>query len=331
MNMVSDANSMVLVDAIDDSYNADAALLTGGESVAVRLISRHASEMSLLAIGALERFLPGSGEAAIVALIILRICLPDWTNDDQAAPPATLHQSTSIHAVAVSLGWPYATVHRLVLRLIKRGVLVRVAKGVAFDNTGTAAATVAFLHDASDIMMDLVENLHAGKQLDAAVYVANRRPPLQAILRTALDIHLMPFEQYRGQVGDYANHKLWIGISTLTVRHVTTDPKLSARYAVVSTPDSERRSVPTAALCAMFGISGTTAWRRCKALEAAGRITYRDDGWMIRKDQLRKADMEASVVGAVQFYLRRIGHLMTLGLNPAALHYYNGRPPLLPY
>lgn len=136
--------------------------------------------------------------------------------------------------------------------------------------------------------MRMVDDLAVAQQLDAGAYIASRVPPLLAILRTALDVHLMPFEQYSGQIGDYADHKLWIGISTLTVRHVTVDPVLSARYAVTSTPDSERRAVPAAALSTMFGISATTVWRRCKALAAAGRIARHDDGWLIRKDQLRE-------------------------------------------
>lgn len=73
--------------------------------------------------------------------------------DHAHACPATLQQSTSIHSVAVSLGWPYATVHRLVKVLIERGALVHVGKGVAMPNTpAAAAATIAFLHDLNDIL-----------------------------------------------------------------------------------------------------------------------------------------------------------------------------------
>lgn len=300
--------------------------------LAVRLISRHASEMGLSALAVVERFLPSLGDAAIVALVILRTCLRDWIGKEGLCRPDTLTIGASINAAATSLGHPYATVHRLVGKLRALGLVVQMDNGFAISRDDQwAPAVLRFLEEANDVFLRFVEELRDADQIDVSLYAASRRPPVLELTGTTLDVFLMPFEVYRGRMGDWTSTNLWVAISTFTIRHVTIDPELNARYAYQSTPNSERRPVPSADLCRVTTTSAATAWRHCNAMEAAGRVTKADQGWLICTQELLEARMEAAVQGAVAFYVRRIEELMAGGFNPAAIRFVHGRPPLVPY
>ena len=299
---------------------------------AVRLISRYGSELSLSGLGIIESFLPDAGDASIVALAILRTCLPDWIGDEGLRRPSELTRGATIKGTATSLGHPFSTVHRLISKLRERGLIESVGDTVAISRDAACApAVLAFLAEAHDVFLRFVGELRDADQLDFNLHVASREPTMLAIVSTALDCFLMPFEMFHGQFGDWTSKKLWLVLTTLCVRHITTDPVLNARYAYASTPNSERRPVPSATLCELAGTSTATGWRHCKAMEKAGVITRTEQGWLICTQELLDARTEAAVQGAVAFYRRRIEELMAKGLDPANLAYLDGSPPLVPY
>ncbi len=179
--------------------------------------------MSLSVLAAIEPFLPGASDAGIIALVVLRQCLTDWICED--SPPARLTSSLTINAAATSLDHPYATTHRLVGKFKARGVIVKVGTGIVISRAAEQApAVIRFLAECHDIFLRFAEELHDAGQLDPAVRVVSREPQRVMMIRIALDIILMPFEVFRDRVGDWTSMKLWIAISTLTVRHVTDDP-----------------------------------------------------------------------------------------------------------
>lgn len=288
--------------------------------------------MSLSALEVIERFLPKHLDAAIIAMVILRTCLRDWAGEEGLRRPETLTKSASIRGTATSLGHPYGTVHRLVGKLRALGLIVQVGDGVAIScDDEWAPAVLRFLEDANDVFLRFVEELRDADQIDLSLTVTTRQPPVAAVIATALDLFLMPFEVFRGRVGDWTSLILWVAVSTLTVRHVTVDPDLNARYAYKSTPNSERRPVPSADLCRVTATSVATAWRHCNAMAAAGTVTKSDQGWTMCTQELLEARIEAAVQGAVVFYVRRIEELMVLGFDPTTPRYYRGRPPLVNY
>lgn len=299
---------------------------------AARLISRHSSELSLSGLAIIERFLPEAGDAGTVALAILRTCLPDWIGQEGLRRPAALNRGATIKGTATSLGHPFSTVHRLVGRLRERGLIEAVGDTVAITkDEAWATAVLAFLKQAHDVFLRFAGELHDAEQLDLSLHVCTREPTILAIVSTALDCFLMPFEMFSGRFGDWTSKKLWLVLSTLCVRHVTIDPVLNARYAYTSTPDHERRPVPSAVLCALAGTSTTTGWRHCKAMAKAGIITEARQGWVLCTQELLDARTEAAVQGAVAFYRRRIEELMVKGFDPANPGYIQGCPPLVAY
>ena len=230
--------------------------------IAVRLISRHSSETALSALAVIERFLPRGGDAAIIAMAILRTCLRDWIWDQGPRRPDRLTIIASINGTATSLGHPYPTVHRLVGKLRALGLVVPSGDGVAISHDDRWALMVLrFLEDASDVLLRFVEEVRDADQINLSLYMPARRPPALAIRATALDMFLMPAEMFCGRNGDWTSMKIWGAITSLTVRHVTIDPVLSASCTYRSTPDSERRPVASADLRRVKALSSVTAWR----------------------------------------------------------------------
>ena len=276
--------------------------------------------------------MPNMGDAGIMALSILRTCLRDWVGPNGPRRPRTLKTSASIQATGASLNHPYATAHRLVGKLIDTGFLVRVGDAIAVTRDPKwAPAIITYLEDAHDVMLRFVSELDAAGQLDHDLIVASRKPEMLAIISTAIDTFLVPFEMFASQIGDWTSKRIWAVLSALCTRHITIDPVLNQRYAYTSTPNSERRPVPSAVLCALSGTSTATGWRHCNAMAKAGFLTKDARGWMICTQELLEARMEAAVQGAVAFYRRRIEELMVKGLDPARLDYIHGRPPLVEY
>ena len=299
------------------------------EQLAVRLISRSTGEMALSGWEALTRFLPASDEA-VIALAMMRVCLSDWVQDGRIQPKDGLTVGCSINSLAVSLNRSYATTHNLVTRLKKRGVVVRVDDKVALANDDTWRPLVTrFLMDGHDIMMRFTEDMHRWNQLDERKHVPHRALPLEAILTTMLDILLAPFEQFNSMFGDWTAKIVWLIITTMTVRHITSDAELSALYAVNSTPDVERRAIPAAAIAEVSCFKYMTVWRRCKGLEEGGYISRDARGWLVRLDQLKDERMEATVQAAMRYHIRRIEALMAVGLDPTRIAYMGERPPLV--
>lgn len=297
------------------------------DELPVRQLSRFSSELHLSGIDAAARLAPGSGDDAIVALVALRTCLPDWMARGRPSCPPVLRLGTTLHALARTLDRPVGSIQGYVARLVRDGLIDRGVPGL-FVPPSAAARVVPFLEEVHDLLLRLARDVHGAGVLFARRGCAAVHPA-QAVIGTGPDMLLMPFETFRGQLGDWTAKKLWIAASTLAVRRITCDPELSRRFAVASTPDAERRAVPAARLRAVTRTSTATAWRRLKAMEAAGVMAQRDGGWLVRSDQLLEAEMEASVRASVDYYLRRLNELVAAGLDAADPRYLRGQPPLV--
>ena len=295
--------------------------------LAIRALSRLGGEFHLSGIAALVRLLPDAGDEDILALVILRVCLPDWVVGNCIAPPVAIAHGTTLRSLARSLDRSTGTMHGLVQRLIDRGIVCRGDAGLHIA-PAAAERVIAYLRELHDIVLRFAADAGATGALTTP-HGHPRLCPVLPILAVGLDMMLVPFETFRHQIGDWTAKKLWIAISTLTVRHITVDPALSACFATVSTPDGERRAVPAALLRDITGTSVPTAWRRLKALEAAGVAARRDGGWLIGSGQLREPVVEAAVRAGVDYYLRRLNELVAVGLMPDCPPYRHGRPPLI--
>jgi DNA-binding MarR family transcriptional regulator len=295
--------------------------------LAIRRLSRLAGELHLSGVAALARLLPGAGDEGVVALVLLRVCLADWTPADRIGTPAAITQGTTLRSLTRSLDRSPGTMHGLVQRLVARDFVER-GPGRLHVSPAAAARVVAYLEEVHDLILRFAEDMRAAGA-PAADGRGGRACPMRMVLAVGLDMMLIPFETFRGEVGDWTAKKLWIALSTLAVRHITTDPVLSARHAVASTPDSERRAVPATLLRSVTGLSTPTAWRRLKALEAAGLAAQRDGGWIIRSHQLLEPAVEASVRTSLDYYLRRLNELVAAGLDAGRPPYLTGRPPLV--
>ncbi|WP_221364503.1 hypothetical protein [Sphingomonas jinjuensis] len=294
------------------------------DELPVRHLSRLGGEMHMSAIAALKILSPGIEDKAIVALVALRVCLPDWTQGDRPAPPVDIRHTTTLRSMARSLKWPLGSMHAMVARLIEDGLIARERRGL-FIAPAAADRVIPYLEAVHDLTLRLAEDYHAAGGLRPS-----RRPgpcSLATLLAVALDIMLVPFETFGASLGDWTATKLWNSIAILSVRRIVLDPELSRRYAVGPPPDSERRAVPATRLREIAEVKLATAWRRLRALEEAGRISQRDGGWLIRTDQFLEKDLNATFRAGVVYYLRRLNELVAAGLNPANPPYFNGRPP----
>lgn len=297
------------------------------DELPVRHISRLAGEMHLSGIDALTRLSPCADEDGVVALVVLRVCLPDWIASGRPAVPPELRLATTLRALSRSLAWPISTTHKIVKRLIGRGVLARGANGLFVPRTATDLV-IGYLEQVHDLLLRFAEDVHRSGALHARAR-SRAVHPIGAVLAVGMDIMLVPFETFRDQLGDWTAKKIWIAASTLTVRHVTSDSELSARFAVASTPDDERRAVSAAHLRGASRTSLSTTWRRLKAMEAKGVMAQRDGGWLVRSEQLLDPDVEASVRAGVDYYLRRLNELVAAGLDLTSPPYLHARPRFL--
>lgn len=274
----------------------------------------------------------GAGDDAIIALLVLRICLPDWMPDDELIKPPSFTRFASTLSLATSMGRSYATVHRLVTNLIDEGLLVRTGKGVAFSRDGDSVArAITFLEDSHDLLLRFAANLDEAGALKSILKTNTPRGThlSRAITETALDIMLMPYEVFRDQIGNWTAKKLWLALTTMTTRHITEDRDLNRLYAVRSTPNEDRRAVSRHTLAKLTFIPPSSAWRHLKAMESKGVISRRGDGWTLLTEHLLDNEMELAVQAGAAFYMRHLEELIGNGLIPGHERYAIQKPALI--
>lgn len=297
-----------------------------------RLISRISNEMHLSGMILVGQALPYNFDRSIVILVLMRVCQPDWTGTGTLRRPARLTRFASANSIATSLGRSPETIRRHVHALVDSGVCMRGDEGVALSPDQTVSPDLLRLYaDYHDLMVGFAADLAAWAPSPAAPR-ASTDTPLPAIVATALDIALIPFERFGHLLTDWTSLRVWGCIGALNVRHIMLDPVLTQRYAVASTPNGLRRPVSLRTVERTLDIPYATAWRHCRVLEAQDVLSQLEDGWLVRVEQLRDAAMEAAVVATVHYYLRRIAALVGHGFDPARadLAYLHGRVPLAP-
>lgn len=297
--------------------------------VAIRKLSRLGNEMHLGGAVALNHLIPGHYASGIVLLLLLRRCVDDWIEGDRFRRPQRPARASSINALAASLQKSYATTHRHVMRLIALGWVEVTDRGVSISNRpGNEAAIVAFLTDAHDGMIRLIEDIASDMDFPSP----ERRPVRDLrlhIVAAALDVWLIPYEFAAEPIADWTSKLVWITIVVANVRHITIDPDLSDRFAYHPTPDALRRPINVPAIARLAGLSYGTTFRHCRSLATLDVIHYDRGGWITVSRQLFNEDVDIGVRALIDYFRKRIVELAGFGLDTTdtATFYLDGRPP----
>lgn len=298
----------------------------------VRKLSRFSQEMHFSGTMVAIDIGDGNYDHGIVALLVLARCAADWIDGDRLRAPATLTRSISIRAIAASLQCPYTSVNRHVAALKAKGLLVVGDKGCAISNAPDVAPRVlALIAAAHDSLIRMVEDFGTDVALPAPAPAADRHL-LTTSVAVAFDIWLVPFEYARPFAHNWTSALVYMLIIVANVRHITTDPALSERYASEPTPDALRAPIGTRQIARLARLSYGTSFRHCKALQAKGIIDHVRDGWLLPGHRLGNRDVDGGVQALHLYYLKRIAELTALGLDAAdpRRHYLAGRPPYAP-
>ncbi|USU07949.1 hypothetical protein NF700_12785 [Sphingomonadaceae bacterium OTU29MARTA1] len=298
----------------------------------IRRASRVANEMHLSGMGLVNRALPRQFDRSIVLLVIMRVCAPDWTRGGYLHRANGITRFVSVNNIAASLHRPFETVRRHVQALKDAGICVSHSSGLALNPDPSVGLDLLWLYaEYHDLLLKFTEDFGAAGMLPPPV--PTRAPGLRlTAIETALDIALMPFERFGTVFADWAQMRVWGCIGALNVRRVMLDPNLDERYSVVSTPNELRRPVPLRSVARTLDMPYATVWRHAHALKAREMLTETSMGWAVLSNQLREDMMESQVRAATLYYMRRLGALTKLGLDPANLDgdYVHGRPTLMP-
>ncbi|WP_162242957.1 hypothetical protein, partial [Sphingomonas sp. Leaf412] len=180
-----------------------------------------------------------------------------------------------------------------------------------------------------DLLIRLVEDF-AALSLLPRPRGAPGAPPLSAILGTALDIDLLPFETLRGTLGDWTSMALWSAICVVNTRHITWDSAAAAQFGIDYVTDELRAPASLAMVARTLAIPYATAWRHAVELERRGLMARQDRGWVVATRHFLTPGIAEGGAAGAHYALRRIGDLVAMGLDPAAAAdlYLKGRPPV---
>lgn len=303
-------------------------------SLPYRRMSRWTGEIYLAMGQSTARHLTARHGPGVVALLLARLCAPDWTGGGTIARPDAPVRFGSINALARSLDRPFETVRRHVHALAADGIVAIGEHGVSIAADAAAASRiVAFYVEAHDLLIRLIEELNAIGGLLPPPRRAPARPTLPAVLATALDIALLPFETWRNSLGEWRSMTIWGTIAAANVRHITIDPVLSARFDRDYVPDEDRVPASLAMVARTLSIPYATTWRHAAALEKRGLVRQVEGGWLVGEAQYRLPAIERDAGVTAAYGLRRVSELVTAGLDPArtAALYLGARPSLVAF
>ena len=297
-------------------------------------LSRWTGEIYLAMGQSVARHLTIRHDPGVVVLLLARLSAPDWSAQGRIARPPAATRVGSINALARSLGRPFETVRRHVHALARDGLVSIDPRGVSISTAAAAAPRViAFYTEAHDLLIRLVEEFDAIGGVLPAPRAAPARPLVPAVLATALDIALLPFETWRDTLGGWRAMTIWGAIAAANVRHITVDPALSARFAHDYVADAERVPAVLAVIARTLGLPYATAWRHAAALEQRGLVRQVEGGWLVGEAQYRRPSIARDGGITTAYGLRRVTELVAAGLNPAdtAALYLGDRPSLVAF
>ena len=296
--------------------------------LAIRKLSRLGNEFYLRASLAVMDLTPGQYERGIVALLLLKRCAPDWIEGRRIRRPRDIARTSSIKAVATSLGRPYPTINRHFHKMIADGLCVETEQGYAISNTeANEPRVVRLLTTAHDSLVRLAEDIAAGLGL----HRTDGKPTPELVTLTiaaALDMWLVPFEYARKPVTDWTSKLVWLAIIVANVRHITDDPELSERWAYDTVPDHHRVPMTVRTIAGITRLSYGTVFRHCRQLEAQDVIHYDRGGWLLESRQLLSEDVDQNMRDILGYYTRRLNELSAAAFdtgNPDAF-YLGPRP-----
>ncbi len=296
-------------------------------------LSRLTTELHLSGFTAIHRVCGRRYVRGVVFLLLCRLCLDDWTDDGGLRVPGDLTRFSSVNRLAASLGYPFETVRQSVRALEAQGVAVRTANGIALaPDPENAARVIDYYTVLHDVFIRLVEDIAATCPIDLGG-APPHRAAAAAVLGPALDVNLMPFDVQHRIDGDVTAMGLWLAIGAANIRHVTYDPALGSRNAFTPSPDASRRPIPLRQVARAVALPYATAWRHASALEAAGLLSQRPDGWVVLTDHLQAPAVRDTVIRNVDYTMRRVGEVIRAGVDPRdpGAQYLSSRPPLVAF
>ncbi len=211
--------------------------------------------------------------------------------------------------------------------LIRHGLVVDAENGVAVSNDPAIEPLIlALVMVAYQSMIRLAEDLHPDMAFGSPDHVPVSDLPLR-IMTTGIDLWLVPHEYAAEPVADWTSKLVWIVIVVANVRHITTDPALSERYAVAPTPDDLRRPITVRQIGRITGLSYGTVYRHCQSLAEKDVIEYDRGGWLLVSRQLKHRSVDQGVKALLAYFRKRIEELVSFGFDPAVADrfYINGR------
>ena len=301
--------------------------------LAIRKLSRLGNEFYLKAALAVMDLLPGHFERGVVALLLLKRCAPDWVEGSQLCRPGLVIRTSSIKALATSLGKPYATINRHIHKLIADGLCLETPAGYAISNTEANEPRIrTLLLTAHDSVVRLAEDTAVGLGLSEIGGPRTHELVVQTIT-AALDMWLVPYEYARHPIADWTSKLVWLAIIVANVRHITVDPLLSERWAYDTVPDEHRVPMTVRSIARITRLSYGTVFRHCQLLEAQDVIRYDRGGWLLETRQLLNEDVDQSMRDILRYYAKRLTDLTVAGFdthNPSAF-YLGLRPEHVPF
>lgn len=251
------------------------------------------------ALAQLSRLCPGRLQESAVFLVIARICLPDWINEDGCLGiPANSTKFVTAHAVSVSLNRPFETVRRHVSWLADQNLIYIDNRRISLSLGSRAKDIIEFFQSRHECLLQFTKRLiEADDMASLSDRFDSMRFPFVSTLTAAIDLDLVPFEINPSLHENLERTAIYAGFAYLGTQHIMNNPVLSAKYRHINTPDEGRVAVSIRKVASLVGVSYSTAYRQTNYLASVGLLSKTESRLFVVKsnDLLQNELNEASV------------------------------------